>query len=219
MDSEIDFDELHDKIVSALKNPAVESPEVYSCREGFWVPLEQGSKVDKFLDTVTSEKYNSCLHSVSESSASHDFPQTLNLTFLLTQKKDPLRGVLLEVGHCVDCYVWGVKADAASFAPSGTIPDLLAISHGHTKPEFVVSRARQGNVRVGFVDLAVDPGRTPFKLKNLTTTSSGDLMATVEHHTNKPWAGACDLKLVFPKGSTARTKTHLHFSDMSFKIA
>jgi hypothetical protein len=42
-------------------------------------------------------------------------------------------------------------------------------------------------------------------------------MATVAHHSNKPWVDRCDLKLVFPKGSTAQTKTHLHFDDMTFK--
>jgi hypothetical protein len=97
----------------------------------------------------------------------------------------------------------------------------LAISSQHKEPEFVVSRARSANasVSLGFVDLAVDPDRAPYKLTELQKTANGDLMATVAHHKNKPWIEKCDLKLAFPKGSTVQSKTHLHYDDMSFKVS
>jgi len=216
MDPPVDFDLLHSKVVSALENPAIAEPNKYACREGFWVPLEKGAHTDQFLTTVTNDNYNSCLHSVVENQARNGQAQTLNVTFLLTQKADPLRGLLVEVKHCVDCHVWG----PTEHAHAGAIPDLLAISSGHKEPEFVVKRARESDsVNLGFVDLAVDPDRAPYMLKQLQKTSNGDLMGTVAHHENKPWIDMCDLKLVFPKGSVTQSKTHLHFDDMSFKVA
>lgn len=215
MDSQADFDMLRNRVADALKNPAIPDPDKYACREGFWVPYEKGAHTDQFLSTVTSENYHSCVHSAVESTDGDS--QTLNLTYLLTQKADPMRGLLVEVKNCVNCYVW----DAETASQSGTIPELLAISSQHKEPEFVVLRARSANASVGlgFVDLAVDPDRAPYKLSHLETTANGDLMATVAHHKNKPWIEKCDLKLVFPKGSTARSKTHLHFDDMSFKVS
>jgi hypothetical protein len=221
MDPEVDFGVLHSTIVEALKNPAIPQPESYACRPGFWLPFEHKTAVDEMLTTVSAETYDSCLHSVVESGANNGGggggeTQSLDVTYLLTQKADPSRGLLIEVKRAVNCYVWGVEPQTPQHA--STIPELLAISYGHKDPEFVVSRARAGaDVRLGFVDLAVDPDRAPFKLSDLQKTKSGDLMATVAHHSNKPWVDRCDLKLVFPKGSTAQTKTHLHFDDMTFK--
>jgi hypothetical protein len=217
MDPEVDFEVLHSTIVEALKNPAIPQPESYACRPGFWLPFEHKTSVDEMLSTVSADTYDSCLHSVVQSAHDGTQAQSLDVTYLLTQKADPSRGLLVEVKRAVNCYVWGVEAQTQQHA--STIPELLAISYGHKDPDFVVSRARAGaDVRLGFVDLAVDPDRAPFKLSNLQKTKAGDLMATVAHHSNKPWLDKCELKLVFPKGSTAQTKTHLHFDDMSFKI-
>jgi len=219
MDPEVDFGVLHSTIVEALKNPAIPQPESYTCRPGFWLPFEHKTTVDEMLSTVSADTYDSCLHSVVESGAKDGGggeTQSLDVTYLLTQKADPSRGLLIEVKRAVNCYVWGVEPQTPQHA--STIPELLAISYGHKDPEFVVSRARAGaDVRLGFVDLAVDPDRAPFKLSDLQKTKTGDLMATVVHHSNKPWVDRCDLKLVFPKGSTAQTETHLHFDDMTFK--
>jgi len=122
MDPEVDFEVLHSTIVEALKNPAIPQPESYACRPGFWLPFEHKTAVDEMLSTVIADKYDSCLHSVVQSAHDGTQAQSLDVTYLLTQKADPSRGLLVEVKRAVNCYVWGVEAQTQQHA--STIPEL-----------------------------------------------------------------------------------------------